>query len=171
MKIFFCASAGLRCWDKNSAEALAVRKRLQSDSSDLSDMKTAPAEICANTMLCLINQASYLLHRQRSVAGAGFHGARWIYGAALRDAEQTEVGQVGQGGRTRCACVSEVRQAHAPTHRPVAHAAVSTSFGVFRGNPDCAGIRAICFGLVWTESDRSDRSAFEALIDHGGVQN
>jgi four helix bundle suffix protein len=58
---------GLRIWDKNSAEALSARKLLSdgSDRSDLSDMfKNGPAEIAANTMICLINQASFLLHRQ-----------------------------------------------------------------------------------------------------------
>ncbi len=62
----FLRQRGLRLWPKDSPEALAVRHRL-SDSSDksyLSDLKTAPPEVAANTMLCLINQASYLLRRQ-----------------------------------------------------------------------------------------------------------
>ena len=78
----FLRQRGLRIWDKNSREALAVRgKRLtaksdrsdrsdQSDGSDGSDasdpycIATAPPEIAANTLICLINQASYLLGRQ-----------------------------------------------------------------------------------------------------------
>jgi four helix bundle suffix protein len=39
----------------------------QSDTSDRSDLysfRTAPAPIFANTMLCLINQATWLLNRQ-----------------------------------------------------------------------------------------------------------
>jgi len=78
----FLRQRGLRIWDKNSPEALAVRgKRLtaksdrsdrsdQSDGSDRSDasdpygISTAPPEIAANTLICLINQASYLLGRQ-----------------------------------------------------------------------------------------------------------
>ena len=39
----------------------------QSDPSDLSDpygISTASAEVAANTLICLINQASYLLARQ-----------------------------------------------------------------------------------------------------------
>ncbi|MBM3333162.1 four helix bundle protein [Candidatus Sumerlaeota bacterium] len=64
---------GLRIWDKNSPEALAVRKRYQSDRSDTSDrsdrsdpysLATASPEVAANTLICLINQASYLLGRQ-----------------------------------------------------------------------------------------------------------
>lgn len=64
----FLRHRGLPVWDKNSPQALTVRRRLvsdQSDQSDLSDvMKTATPEVAANSLLCLINQASYLLHRQ-----------------------------------------------------------------------------------------------------------
>jgi len=63
----FLRQRGLRLWPKDSPEAFAVRSRYKSESSDesvLSDMKTATSETAANTMLCLINQASYLLHRQ-----------------------------------------------------------------------------------------------------------
>ena len=63
----FLRQRGLPLWPKDSPEALAVRRRYESDSSDesvLSDVKTATREIAANAMLCLINQASYLLHSQ-----------------------------------------------------------------------------------------------------------
>ncbi len=69
----FLRQRGLRLWDKNSAEALAVRRKYsadQSDPSDLSDrsdpysLKTTSPEAAANTLLCLINQASFLLGRQ-----------------------------------------------------------------------------------------------------------
>ena len=55
---------------KDSPEALAIRKKYSSDRSDLSDvsdpysLKTASPEVAANTLICLINQASYLLGRQ-----------------------------------------------------------------------------------------------------------
>jgi restriction system protein len=64
---------GMRIWDKNSSDALAVRKKYQSDGSDKSDrsdasdpygIKTASPEIAANTIICLINQVSYLLGKQ-----------------------------------------------------------------------------------------------------------
>jgi four helix bundle suffix protein len=58
----FLRQRGLRLWAKDSPEALAVRKKYLSDMSDLSDM-TDP-EVAANTLICLINQASYLLGRQ-----------------------------------------------------------------------------------------------------------
>lgn len=75
----FLRQRGLRLWHKDSPEALAVRKKYlsdrsdqsaksdQPDSSDMSDpycLKTASAEVSANTIICLINQASYLLGRQ-----------------------------------------------------------------------------------------------------------
>ena len=68
----FLRQRGLRIWDKNSPEALRSKKTLvrrvrrvrpvrqeRSLHSENSDAETA-----ANTMICLINQASYLLHRQ-----------------------------------------------------------------------------------------------------------
>ncbi len=66
----FLRQNGLRIWAKDSPEALAVRKKYQPDSSDKSDvsdpysLKIATPEVAANTLICLINQASYLLGRQ-----------------------------------------------------------------------------------------------------------
>jgi len=66
----FLRQHGLRLWEKNSREALEARKLLsdESDKSDRSDpsdsFKLISAETAANMMICLINQASYLLHRQ-----------------------------------------------------------------------------------------------------------
>ncbi len=75
----FLRQRGLRLWGKDSSEALAVRKRYQSNKSDRSDksgqsdfnsasdpygISTGSPEVVANTLICLINQASYLLGRQ-----------------------------------------------------------------------------------------------------------
>ena len=66
----FLRQRGLRIWAKDSPEALAVRKKYLSDKSDRSDMsdpyslKTVSPEVAANMLICLINQASYLLGRQ-----------------------------------------------------------------------------------------------------------
>ena len=69
----FLRQRGMRIWDKNSPDALSVRNRYQSDKSDRSDgsdqsdsyrVATVSAETAANTMVCLINQASFLLGRQ-----------------------------------------------------------------------------------------------------------
>ncbi len=57
---------GLKLWNKNDPKALAVRKKFsdQSDKSDPSDWKEMSDEQFSNTLICLINQASYLLWRQ-----------------------------------------------------------------------------------------------------------
>lgn len=62
----FLRQRGLRVWAKDSPEALAVRNKKVSDLSDLSDMSDnlSDPEVAANTLICLINQASYLLGRQ-----------------------------------------------------------------------------------------------------------
>lgn len=66
----FLRQRGLRIWNKDSREALEVRRKYQSDRSDGSDgsdpycMATASPEVAANTLICLINQASFLLGRQ-----------------------------------------------------------------------------------------------------------
>jgi four helix bundle suffix protein len=66
----FLRQRGMRIWEKDSPEALEVRKKYLSDKSDKSDasdpygIKTATSETAANTLICLINQASFLLGRQ-----------------------------------------------------------------------------------------------------------
>ncbi len=63
----FLRQRGLRLWPKESPEALSVRRRYQSDSSDQTDpcrIRTASPEAAANTLICLVNQASFLLGRQ-----------------------------------------------------------------------------------------------------------
>ncbi len=66
----FLRQRRLPLWEKNSAPALAVRGRYRSDTSDASDrsdpygIATAEPEVAANTLICLINQAIYLLKRQ-----------------------------------------------------------------------------------------------------------
>lgn len=66
----FLRQRGLRKWDKERPEALVVRGAFRSDRSDMSDpsdpygIRTATPDVAANTILCLINQASYLLRRQ-----------------------------------------------------------------------------------------------------------
>ena len=66
----FLRQRGLKLWPKDDLRALAVRQRYRSDQSDVSDpsdlygIKTADAETAANTLICLVNQASYLLARQ-----------------------------------------------------------------------------------------------------------
>ncbi len=74
----FLRQRGLRLWDKNSPEAKAVRGRYKSDRSDQSDgsdpcgLRTASPEAAANTMICLVNQTSFLLGRQLQTLEQGF---------------------------------------------------------------------------------------------------
>ena len=55
-------------WDKNSKEALYVRKLgakpHPSYESYRSFIETRPAEVVANILICLIHQANYLLDQQ-----------------------------------------------------------------------------------------------------------
>lgn len=68
----FLRQRGLKLWAKDSPEALRTRALLSdpSDASDLSDKKeridllNADPETAANIMICLVNQASYLLRGQ-----------------------------------------------------------------------------------------------------------
>jgi restriction system protein len=64
----FLRHRALSVWDKESKQARKVRVKLADDRTDGSDvcnlMKKGPPELAANTLLCLINQASYLLHKQ-----------------------------------------------------------------------------------------------------------
>ena len=59
---------GFTQWDKNSREALYVRKlgarNDESYESYRSFMETRPAETVANILICLIHQANYLLDQQ-----------------------------------------------------------------------------------------------------------
>lgn len=60
----FLRQRRLRIWPKDSPEATAVRNLYRSDESDPYSIRTVGAEKAANTLICLINQASFLLGRQ-----------------------------------------------------------------------------------------------------------
>ena len=66
----FLRQRKLRRWHKNDPKALAVRGKYRDYRSDRSDMSDfyrfaeLSAEELANTLICLINQASYLLWQQ-----------------------------------------------------------------------------------------------------------
>ncbi len=69
----FLRQRGLPLWSKDSPQAMEVRNRYKSDQSDSSDrsdhsdpysIRTASPEAAANTLICLINQATFLLRRQ-----------------------------------------------------------------------------------------------------------
>ena len=58
----------LKFWDKNSKEALFVRKlgKIENESYETyrTYMETRPPEVLANIAICLIHQANYLLDQQ-----------------------------------------------------------------------------------------------------------
>lgn len=63
----FLRQRRLRQWDKESPEALAVRRGYRTTEVRTYDpygLGQAAADTAANTMICLINQATYLLKRQ-----------------------------------------------------------------------------------------------------------
>jgi four helix bundle suffix protein len=55
-------------WEKNSKQALYVRKLGKKDTLGYEDLRefieTRPAEVVANILICLIHQANYLLDQQ-----------------------------------------------------------------------------------------------------------
>jgi four helix bundle suffix protein len=59
---------GQTLWDKNSREALYVRRLGKKDNLSYEDFRefieTRPAQVVANILICLIHQANYLLDRQ-----------------------------------------------------------------------------------------------------------
>lgn len=64
----FLRTRGMALWDKNSREALFVRKLGASKNASYeiyrTYIETRPPEVAANIIICLIHQANYLLDRQ-----------------------------------------------------------------------------------------------------------
>jgi four helix bundle suffix protein len=64
----FLRTRGLALWDKNSREALFVRKLGADKNASYETYKTyiesRPPEVVANIIICLIHQTNYLLDRQ-----------------------------------------------------------------------------------------------------------
>lgn len=164
----FLIQRGLRVWHKDSREALAMRERLRHDV--VSDLPPAPdgtvrltglaglsdfvgkaePELAANAMLCAVNQAAYLLHRQVEQQGRDFvtHGGFTERLYATRTQERTADGPVcplcGKGMIQRVA-KHGVRQGEA--------------FWGCSGYPNCTGTRAMADCSDGSDgSDESDRS-------------
>jgi len=105
----FLRQRGLARWAKDSPEATAVRGKYRSDASDTSDgsdpysIKTASAETAANTLICLINQAGFLLGRQmqkleQSFVNEGGFTERLYQARTQNRTRQTR--QTGRNGQT-----------------------------------------------------------------------
>jgi four helix bundle suffix protein len=63
---------GLPLWDKACAKTAKVRTKLQAGAFTADKVPLCTPEVAANTLLCLINQASYLLARQLARLEADF---------------------------------------------------------------------------------------------------
>ena len=64
----FLRQRGLALWNKDHPTAQAVRKLVYQNNRTYGTYKTyieeAPAEVAANTLICLVNQTNYLLDQQ-----------------------------------------------------------------------------------------------------------
>jgi len=67
---------GLALWDKDHSKAVAVRQLAYAPNRSYSTYKTyvedAPPEVAANTIICVIHQANYLLDQQLRQLGRLF---------------------------------------------------------------------------------------------------
>lgn len=158
----FLTQRGLRVWQKDSPEALAMRERLKHDvAPDLPPAKKgnirltgltgltefvaqADPEIAGNAMLCAVNQAAYLLRRQVEQLGRDFaeHGGftERLYAARA----QARAGK--DPAAPACpACGKEMRKRTAGKG-----ANAGKAFWGCSGYPECRGLVKV--------SDKSDES-------------
>jgi restriction system protein len=155
----FLRQRGLRQWAPDSSEALAVRKRYIPDKSDLSDgsdkpdksdhyaFQTASAEVAANTLVCLINQASSLLRNQIRQLEEDFlaHGGirermtRARLEARGTSSDQSDMSYMSDKntapGCPKCGNPMRQRTARTGPH-------AGQRFWGCTGYPDCKGIRS-----------------------------
>jgi len=141
----FLRQRGLCLWAKDSPEALSVRRRYQSDSSDVSDqsdpcrIRTASAEAAANTLICLVNQASFLLARQLQNLEWSFleHGGFTERLHAARTRSRAAVAPDQSDAAPACPTCGR------PMIRRIAKKGPHTSepFWGCSGYPDCTGTR------------------------------
>ncbi|MHB9024202.1 MAG: four helix bundle suffix domain-containing protein [Armatimonadota bacterium] len=170
----FLIQHGLRVWHKDSPEAMAVRARLQHDVAPdlppasgntaclsglagLSDfVAKAEPEHAANTMLCAVNQAAFLLRRQIESQSRDFveHGGftERLYAARVKQRASDR----SDTSDTMCApacplCGKEMRRRTARQGANAGH-----PFWGCAGYPDCRGTRMI--SNTPDQSDMSDRS-------------
>ncbi|MBI5384160.1 MAG: four helix bundle protein [Verrucomicrobia bacterium] len=149
----FLRHRGLPIWDKNSPQALAVRRGYLLDRSDGSDQpessdsfKTASAEVAANTLLCLINQASYLLHRQLDrleqdfLEHGGFTERLYAVRSQARQSDRSDKSDVSDAAAApacpRCGKPMRLRTAHQGPR-------AGSRFWGCSAYPDCKGTRPL----------------------------
>ncbi len=152
----------LLLWDKDSPQALAVRGRYrpgqsdQSDGSDRSDnadpygIATAKPEAAANTLICLINQATYLLRRQiqrleRDFLGEGgfterLYRKRSEFRRGVKESDESD-----RSDRSESTPRPECPRCGKPMVRRTARVGANAgqSFWGCSAYPDCTGTRSI----------------------------
>lgn len=146
----FLRQRGLPVWDKDSPQAREVRVRLASDQSDGSDVsdtvRIATPEVAANTLLCLINQASYLLHRQLDRLERDFleHGGfteRLHAVRAQRRSDRSDKSDPSDSTQKPPVCPLCAKPMRLRTARKGPHA--GSQFWGCSGYPDCKGARPV----------------------------
>ena len=152
----FLRQRGLHQWAMDSPEAKEIRGLYLSDKSDSSDrselpdiyaFRTASAEVAANTLICLINQASSLLGRQIRqleqdfLANGGLRErmtkARLEVRGVLSDrSDQSDMSDNKAPDCPKCGKPMRQRTAKTGSH-------AGESFWGCSGYPECSGIRSI----------------------------
>lgn len=140
----FLRQRGLRQWDKNSPEALRIRGLYRSDKSDRSDIldiiKTASSEVAANTLLCLVNQASSLLLNQLRTLEKDFLEKGGLRERMTRARLEARASQEAIKEPPAPACPDCGKPMRKRTAKKGANA--GKSFWGCSGYPDCRGIRS-----------------------------
>src|SRR5450759_2656236 len=166
----FLVQNGLRVWRKDSREALAMRARLARDHAP--DLPPAPVgrvrlrglaglsefveraapELAANAMVCVVNQAAYLLKRQLESQGQTFVESggftEKLYGARSQARKSDRSDGSDKSDKPRCpVCGKAMLQRTARKGSKSGQA-----FWGCSGYPDCKGT------LPADSSDRADKS-------------
>ena len=166
----FLVHRGLAIWHKDAPETMAMRERLKHDlAPDLPPtpdgtvcltglaglvdfIAKAEPEYAANAMLCVINQAAYLLRRQVARQGRDFvaHGGftEQLYSARVLARSKMSDGSDRSDGSDSPVCPLCGKSMLLRTAKKGAYA--GNPFWGCSGYPECKGIRK--------ESDRSDNS-------------
>jgi restriction system protein len=158
----FLRERKLPLWPKDSPEAITVRSRYKSESSDqsvLSDAKTASPELVVNSLLCLINQASYLLRRQLNRLEEDFLKHRGFTERLYAARTRTRIGEFDRSMRSESSdpvprCPRSGKLIRRRTVRTGLN--IGQLFWGCTGYPDCKGTRPFKTSSDW--SDQSDRS-------------
>ena len=136
----------LRQWAKDSPDAMRVRRRYGEpeasslDSYDPYGIAAATPEVAANTLICLINQATYLLKRQVENQGQEFveHGG---FTERLYQARSDQKNKQAANAAPAPACPKCGEPMRLRTARKGANA--GQSFWGCSAYPDCTGTRAV----------------------------